>query len=90
MSTSTSHDHTLGIHHHQTEEMEKPMDEEDHFHKILMQKKPKLDLKIHKSTPTVVQVGLCDSKRPDQFQRGVLICTFLNCIQHIFYYINFV
>lgn len=53
------------------------MDEEDHFNKTLIQKKPKLDLKIHKSTPTVVQVGLCDSKRLDQFQRGVLIYTFI-------------
>lgn len=50
------------------------MDEEDIFHKNVMQKKPKLDQRIHKSTPTVVQAGLCDSKRPaDQFQRGVPI-----------------
>lgn len=45
--------------------------EEDHFHKTLIQKKQKLDPKMHKSTP-VVQAGLYDSKRPaDHFQRGV-------------------
>lgn len=60
--------------HLRTEEMEKVMDEEDNFHKTVMQKKQKLDPRIHKSTPTVVQAGLCDSKRPtDQFQRGVII-----------------
>lgn len=49
------------------------MDEEDHFHKNLLQKKPKIDQRTHKSTPTVVQDGFCNSKRPmaDQFQRGV-------------------
>lgn len=48
------------------------MDDEDNFHKTLMQKKPKLDPRIHKSTPTVVQAGLCDSKRlTDQLHRGV-------------------
>lgn len=54
------------------------MDEEDHFHKNFIQKKPKLEQKILKSTPTVVQAGLCDSKRPtDQFQRGVSIYLFI-------------
>lgn len=72
MGTSTSRDHTLGIHHHRMEEIEKPMEEEDYFHKTLIQKKQKLDPKTHKSTPTMVQVGLCDSKRPDHFQRGVI------------------
>lgn len=50
------------------------MDEEDIFHKTLMQKKPKLDPRIHKLTPTIIQNDLCDSKRPaDHFQRGVSI-----------------
>jgi len=70
LGTSTSRDTTLGIH-HRTEEMEKLMDEEDIFHKTLMQKKPKLDPRIHKLTPTIIQNDLCDSKRPaDHFQRG--------------------
>lgn len=73
LGTSTSRDHALGIH-LRTEEMDKPMDEEDVFLKNLMQKKPKLDQRIHKSTPNVVQAGLYDSKRlTDQFQRGVFI-----------------
>lgn len=90
MDTSTSHDHALGIHHHRTEEMEKSMDEEDHFHKTIMQKKPKLDLKVHKSTPTVVQA--CDSKRPEQFHRGVLFVIFKNFlyITNILIYFFFV
>lgn len=73
LGTSTGRDQALSIH-HRSEEMEKPMEEEDSFHKTLMQKKQKLDPRIHKSTPTVVQAGVCDSKRPiDQFQRGVFI-----------------
>lgn len=50
------------------------MDEEDHFHKNLLQKKTKFDQRIHRSTPTVVQAGFSNSKRPiaDQFQRGVI------------------
>lgn len=91
MGTSTSHDHALGIHHHRTEEMEKPMEEEDHFHKILVQKKQKLDPKIHKSTPTVVQGGLCDSKRhADHFQRGVryFVTTFCYVTNYLFFFLN--
>jgi hypothetical protein len=50
------------------------MDEEDNFHKTIMQKKQKLDSRIHKSTPTIIQSDLSDSKRPtDQFQRGVTV-----------------
>lgn len=73
LGTSSSHDHALGIH-YRSEEIEKPMDEEDTFHKIMMQKKQKLDSRIHKSTPTIIQSELSDSKRPiDQFIRGVTI-----------------
>lgn len=75
---STSYEHTLGNLggiHHRTEDIEKHLDEEDHFSKTLIQKKQKLDPRIHKSTPTVVPARLCDSKRPfDQFNnRGVPI-----------------
>lgn len=54
------------------EEMEKPMDEEDNFHKTLMQKKPKLD-RIHKSTPVVSQGEVLDSSKrpPEYFHRTV-------------------
>lgn len=46
------------------------MDEEDHFHKNFIQKKPKLEQKILKSTPQATELN--DSKRhTDQFQRGV-------------------
>jgi len=70
LGTSSSHDHTLNVH-YRSEEIEKPMDEEDNFHKTIMQKKQKLDSRIHKSTPTIIQSDLSDSKRPtDQFQRG--------------------
>lgn len=70
---STSCEHTLGGIHLRADDMEKHLDEED-FPKTLIQKKPKLDPRIHKSTPTVVPARLCDSKRPiDQFHRGVPI-----------------
>lgn len=51
------------------------MDDEDIFHKNVMPKKPKLEMRIQKSSPTpVIQTAICDSRRPiDQFQRGVLI-----------------
>lgn len=73
LGTSSSHDHALGAH-YRSEEIEKPMDEEDNFHKTIMQKKQKLDSRVHKSTSTIIQSDLSDSKRPtDQFQRGVNI-----------------
>ncbi|VVC34636.1 Protein kinase, ATP binding site,AGC-kinase, C-terminal,Protein kinase domain,Serine/threonine-protein [Cinara cedri] len=72
LGMSTSCEHTSGGIHLRTEDMEKHLDEEDHFPKTLLQKKQKLDPRIHKSTPTVVPAArLCDSKRPiDQFYRG--------------------
>jgi len=76
LGTSTSREHALNAHqHNRTEEMEKQMDDEDIFHKNVMPKKPKLEMRIQKSTPTpVIQSGIYDSRRPvDQFQRGVLI-----------------
>jgi len=76
LGTSTSRDHALNPHQHcKTEEMEKPMDDEDIFHKNVMPKKQKLETRIQKSTPTpMVQTVVCDSRRSnDQFQRGVLI-----------------
>ncbi|XP_050435910.1 ribosomal protein S6 kinase beta-2-like isoform X1 [Adelges cooleyi] len=71
LGTSSSRDHVINSHHRTDESMVKSMEEEDHFHKTVMQKKPKLDPRIHKSTPTIVQAGCCDSKKPaDQFHKG--------------------
>ncbi|XP_025200674.1 ribosomal protein S6 kinase beta-2-like [Melanaphis sacchari] len=58
--------------HYKTKEIEKPMEDEDSFHKNVMPKKQKLETRIQKSAPTpMVQTVLCDSRRStDQFQRG--------------------
>lgn len=73
LGTSSSRDHALNTNqNYKTEEIEKPMDDEDIFHKNVMPKKQKLESRIHKSTPTPMsQTVMCDSKRStEQFQRG--------------------